>query len=253
LTQRQANRLEPCPAPEAPLQTPSSPNPTRLYQQVAERILELIQNGEFKAGQSLPSERTLAERLEVSRATIREAIIALEIGNRVEVRGGSGIYVKPAAQAMPIHETGPGPFELLRARHVFEGEVAAAAAESAKPADIDRLHESLNELARTLDDRAANDLADRAFHFLLAEATGNSAMSQVVSLLWDQGRGEAWSQMDAHFHTSELRHVLMEDHRKIFLAIVERSPRAARKAMRDHIDRIQKEFARSWRALNTRS
>jgi len=234
-----------------PLNSPIPLRAVRLYQQVAERILELIRTGELKIGRRLPPERDLAERFEVSRATIREAIIALEIGGQVEVRGGSGIYVRADAPSTVPQEAGPGPFELLRARLCIEGEVAALAAESAKPADIDRLRTTLQVLAQTLEDRATNEQADRAFHLQLAEATGNSAMVQVVLLLWDQGRGDAWAQLDAHFHTPELRRALMEDHQRIFLALVERNSRAARKAMRDHLDRIQKEFARSWRASST--
>src|SRR5690606_17664113 len=73
-----------------------APRPKRLYRQIADQIARLIEKGEYPVGSRLPSEREIADRLSVSRASVREAIIALEIGGQVEVRGGSGIYVREA-------------------------------------------------------------------------------------------------------------------------------------------------------------
>ena len=67
--------------------------PLRLYRQIAGQIAALIDNGEFPAGSRLPAERELATLLGVSRTSVREAIISLEIAGRVEVRVGSGIFV----------------------------------------------------------------------------------------------------------------------------------------------------------------
>src|SRR5262249_12275012 len=66
---------------------------TRLYRQIADQIVGLIESGEFPAGSRLPPERELAALLGVSRTSVREAIIALEISGRVEVRVGTGIFV----------------------------------------------------------------------------------------------------------------------------------------------------------------
>lgn len=235
-------RKTPSPSPKPP---GGAETPGRLYRQLAERIAELFRSGEFTVGQRLPPERDLAERFQVSRASIREAVIALEIGGFVEVRGGSGIYVLNAGVA-PLPESGPGPFELLRARALIEPEIAALCATSAKPSDVDRIHAALNAMAQSLEDKAANEAADRTFHHGIAEGTGNSALVQVVASLWEQRRGEMWSHMDAHFHTPALREASLEDHRRVFLAIVERDGRAARKAMRDHIERVTREFAKGW-------
>ncbi|MEO6271495.1 MAG: GntR family transcriptional regulator, partial [Lautropia sp.] len=65
----------------------------RLYRQIAEEICSRIADSSFAAGSRLPAERDLAQRFRVSRTSVREALIALEIGGFVEVRGGSGIYV----------------------------------------------------------------------------------------------------------------------------------------------------------------
>src|SRR5688572_15482120 len=96
---------------------PASTAP-RLYQKIADRIGRLIGNGEFAPGDRLPAERDLAKRLSVSRPTVREAIVALEIAGRVEVRVGSGVYVTHAqtdgTSALDANELGP--FDVFQAR-----------------------------------------------------------------------------------------------------------------------------------------
>src|SRR5947208_761694 len=88
----------------------------RLYRQIADQLTMLITSGEFRRGERLPSERDLAVQLGVSRPSVREALIALEIQGLVEVRVGAGIFVAQAERppTVPINE-GQGPFELLRA------------------------------------------------------------------------------------------------------------------------------------------
>src|SRR5258705_3845667 len=111
--------------------------PRRLYRQIADQIRTLIKSGEFPAGARLPPERDLAKQLGVSRPSVREALIALEVEGLVEVRIGSGIYVQPGgiAKAMHgMHDAEAGPFELLRARYVIEAECAAVPAQSANKA-----------------------------------------------------------------------------------------------------------------------
>src|SRR5437868_13875859 len=117
-----------------PLQTIA---PRRLYRQIADQLRALIERGEFAVGSRLPPERDLAVQLGVSRPSVREALIALEIQGLVEVRVGAGIFVAQAERppTVPINE-GQGPFELLRARWLIEGEIAALAAREATKADL---------------------------------------------------------------------------------------------------------------------
>src|SRR4051794_27437335 len=101
----------------------------KLYQQVAAAIAEGITAGRYRRGGRLPSERDLAEEFKVSRPTIREAMLALEIRGMVEARHGSGVYVtEGAADQAPAPELDIGAFELTEARVLFEGEAAALAA-----------------------------------------------------------------------------------------------------------------------------
>lgn len=224
----------------------------RSHQKLAARIAALIASGEFEVGARLPAERALAERFEVSRTLVREAIIVLEMQGSVEVRGGSGIYVSAApagaarsATFMP--SAGPGPFELLRARCLIESEIASVAAETRKDADLDRIFAALAAMREHMHDKAANEAADRLFHLRIAEATGNSVLLQMVTGLWDHTKAPIWSQLESHFHTTELRHASQDDHQRIFTALLERKPDAARAAMRAHIERVMAEFAQAWR------
>ncbi len=132
--------------------------PRRLYRQIADQIRGLIGSGEFPAGSRLPPERDLARQLGVSRPSVREALIALEVEGLVEVRIGSGIYVMaPNVQAVgklagEIHAEA-GPFELLRARYVIESECAALAAKSARKTQLASIAEALDQMQRELDDQ----------------------------------------------------------------------------------------------------
>jgi GntR family uxuAB operon transcriptional repressor len=224
----------------------------RSYQKLAARITTLIREGEFEVGARLPSERSLAERFDISRTLVREAIIVLELQGTVEVRGGSGIYVC-ATLAAPMRSTtfmppsGPGPFELLRARCLIESEIASVAAENRKDADLDRIFSALVAMREQMHDKAANEAADRLFHLRIAESTGNSVLLQMVTALWDHTKAPIWSQMESHFHTPELRCASQDDHQRIFRALLDRNAEAARSAMRAHIERVIGEFAQAWR------
>ena len=220
----------------------------RSYQRLAEQILALIASGEFEVGERLPSERNLADRFQVSRTSVREAVIALEVQALVEVRGGSGIYVcKPPDSIRPVYvPDGPGPFELLRARRLMEGEIAAQAAELRKDTDIDRIYSALAAMRDHCDDKRANEDADRLFHVRIAEATGNAVLSHMVSALWEQRRGPIWARLEDHFHTPLLRQASLQDHQRVFSALVARDAAGARAAMHAHIDRVVAEFVKGW-------
>src|SRR5205823_9529399 len=134
--------------------------------------------GEFPVGSRLPPERDLARQLGVSRPSVREAVIALEVEGLVEVRIGSGIYVRapsvgPGAMAA---EATAGPFELLRARYVIESECAALAAKSGKKAQREAIDAALQEMQREIDTGHVPLTEDRTFHLRIAEATGNGAL-----------------------------------------------------------------------------
>lgn len=214
----------------------------RLYRVVADRIEALISREQLAPGTRLPAERELAARLGVSRASLREALIALELGGRIEVRGGSGVYLCASPPVATV-EAGPGPFEVLAARRLIEAEVCAIAARMATDSAIDAILKAVEAMERNHDIYASNEMADREFHLAIARATGNSALVGTVAYLWEQ-RGRLWHRLKEHFQTEELRKETLKDHRRIFSAIASHDPAAARSAMRAHLERVTRTFSR---------
>ncbi len=175
----------------------------------------------------------------MSRPTIREALIALEVTGLVRSRHGSGIYVvdNPPADTSP---TGLdiGAFELTEARRLFEGETAALAALSITDDELARLETLIGDMERENQQNVVGEHADREFHLVLARATANSAIVGVVESLWDARYS---SPLCAHMLERARRAGVQprtEEHLVILAALRERDPAAARSAMRDHLARV---------------
>ncbi len=212
----------------------------RLYLQVAQQLQDLITAGTFAVGARLPAERDLATKFGVSRPTIREAMIALEIAGLVEVRSGSGVYVQ-SANVNPAKLTegaAPGPFEILEARKLIEGETCALAAQRITDEQLQLLQQLLNEMAEENRRDEITEQADEMFHCHIAQAAGNSALTATVTWLW-QLRNE--SEISTHFHQrirKEGSRPILADHQAILDALRARDSGAARAAMAGHLQRV---------------
>lgn len=223
--------------------------PRRLYRQIADQIRALIDSGEFQSGERLPPERDLAKQLGVSRPSVREALIALEVEGLVEVRIGSGIYVQPGreASAPTGMEAQAGPFELLRARYVIEAECAALAAKSAKKAQVEAIAKALEEMQQEFEAGEHHPLGgDRLFHMRIAEATGNGALVAVVKLLWEERTGALYKQLEHHYDSPALWNAALGEHRAVLAAIAAHDARGARSAMQRHLNQAYKRFTTGW-------
>ncbi len=221
--------------------TTSTADARKLYQQVATAVAAGITSGQYQVGARLPSERDLAEEFGVSRPTVREAMIALEIRGLVEARPGSGIYVTEAAPTNggPAPELDIGAFELTEARRLFEGEACALAAGVITDEELAELEAILKDMVgeNTLA-TAIGEHADRRFHATIARATRNAAIVMVVENLWDlRYRSPLCAAMLARARQVGVR-PLIEDHREILDALIARDPAAARGAMRAHLGRV---------------
>jgi DNA-binding FadR family transcriptional regulator len=215
--------------------------PRRLYEQIARRLATAIAAGEHELGQRLPSERELAQSFGVSRPTVREAIIALELDGLVEVRLGSGVYVKNRQPPVGQEQAKDiGPFELLEARHAIEGEACALAALRIDDAQLAQLSALIAEMR---DDNRQNEIlmseeADRRFHELIAASTQNSGFIVAVQMLWDaRARSPQSHLMDDKSRARGLKPPI-EEHAAILRALKKRDPEAARAAMHKHISRV---------------
>lgn len=211
----------------------------KLYQRIADSIAADIAAGAYAPGTRLPAERDLAEQFGVSRPTIREAMIALEIRGLVGARKGSGIYVNatPAESGQISPELDVGAFELIEARTLFEGEAAALAATAIDDGKLAELGALLKEMEHEKDSDAAFDV-DKRFHLAIAEATGNSLIASVVEMLWTI---REQSPLCVHIFARARRKGVtprVNEHEQIVDALAARDPQQARDAMRAHLRRV---------------
>ena len=229
-----------------PLQTVE---PRRLYRQIADQLRALIAGGEFAAGARLPAERDLSKQLGVSRPSVREALIALEVEGWVEVRTGSGVYVLDRSHraSEPMEAAEWGPLELIRARRVVEGETAALAAAMGKRRDVDAMTRAI-EAMREMADRNVMPLeGDRAFHLAVVDACGNVVLSETVQGFWDSRKGPIFTRLGGYFETVKSWRSAIAEHEAIRDAIAARDADGARKAMHEHMDKSHQRFSASWR------
>lgn len=211
----------------------------RLFQDIAEQIIALIEQGVFPPGSRLPGERELSERFGVSRVTIREAEIALQATGRVAIKTGSGVYVS-ADGASTGGERLPkvSAFELTEARSLFEAEAAALAAPIISDEDLAKLDQLLEVMANDDLDEDNINAADREFHTTIAAASGNGAIIHVIRTLW-RLRTELPEVRATHAsvcqHDGKTRQA---EHGAIVDALRKRDPQGARLAMRRHFNRL---------------
>lgn len=210
----------------------------RLYQELARKLIGELVSGRYAVGDRLPAERELAAEYDVSRPTVREAIIALEVQGLVEVRVGSGAYVRrlPGKEEVPgFNITG---FELTEARLLFEGEAAALAATQITDEELDALEGLIRDIARENQTEGGSEEADRAFHLAIAKATRNTAVYDTIAHLWELRRTSPESaQLHALARRANIKPVV-DEHSAVLNALRARDPSAARQAMRAHLGAV---------------
>jgi DNA-binding FadR family transcriptional regulator len=222
--------------------------PRRLYRQIADQLRQLIDRGEYPIGSRLPTERELADQLGVSRPTVREALIALEVEGRLRIRVGSGIYVIKHQPTALVSSPAPieGPFELLRARAFIESAVAEEAARRATDADIARLDGILAEI-KPAKLRPKRWIAlDRRFHVTIVGSLGNAVLVRFVGELFDQRINPYFERLARHVEDATTWKAAHEEHLRIRDAIAARDPALARAAMHDHLRRSHQRFAKDF-------
>jgi GntR family transcriptional repressor for pyruvate dehydrogenase complex len=220
---------------------PSSSNPPdtrRLYQQVADQIRTVIDESRFAPGTRLPPERELALQLGVSRPSLREALIALEIDGVVEIRMGSGVYVCAApstTDAHPRRSLGESPSELMHARSLLEGAIIALAAARVTRQGLENLRSCVDAMRQGV--RRGNPPldADRRFHVAIAEMTGNPLLARLVGELFDGRHGPMSSHMSRRAENAHTWEIALEEHEAILRALELRDPQEAEAAMVHHL------------------
>lgn len=220
--------------------------PRRLYRQIADQLRQLIDRGEYRVGSRLPTERALADLLGVSRPTVREALIALEVEGRIRIRVGSGIYVASAASAPHVFSDNPieSSFEILRARNFIESAVAEEAARHATEAHIAGLDEVLRLMPATLREGDQFLALDRRFHTAVAAILGNSVLERSVGELFDLRINPYFERLARHTEDDSSRSAALAEHLAIRNAVAARDPAASRAAMHRHLENSHSRFER---------
>ena len=212
---------------------------------IAEQIVEALQSGTLRAGDRLPSERTLAETFGVSRPSLREALCALEIAGLIEVRTGEGIFIKggfpnPFSQAILLLEEGT-PLEIVEAREVIESNVAALAATNRNQDDLDSMARHLKAMQEEIERGQYPAESDYRFHLAIAAATGNAVLSRQGQSIFDLMRHKLYQVLrDRKLESEEGERSYLMDHRRIYEAVLAKDAEGAREAMQGHLSNVEK-------------
>jgi GntR family transcriptional regulator, transcriptional repressor for pyruvate dehydrogenase complex len=234
LTTLPADRIEPV-------------RPVRLYKQVVDQLLGLIESGELAPGDRLPAERALADQLQVSRASVRQALTALEISGAVQVKAGSGVYVsEPSGVVDEVAATlteSAGPLEILESRSLFEPGVAALAAARRNDDDLVAMHSLVQAMENELAQGRDGWDADWGFHEALGRATSNPSIERLIRDLRDQMGQQVWSLM----RTRNLQRAVhakryLKDHAAILRAVERGDTGRSETLMAKHISNVLRDL-----------
>lgn len=232
----------------------------RIYQKIAAHIRGQIESGQYREGEALPSERDLAKQLQVSRTSVREAIIALEVSGLVEVKIGSGVYVRTPEPVGPVELDWPedpelspflqeqeevSPFSLLQARLLIEPEAAALAAANMTPEALMAIKEAY--LMNVSDNlmHSTTHVGDRLFHIRVAEASGNDAYAMFIRQLLGHRYGQLFSTLQRLYTPKDMPMRSQQEHLAVLVALEQGNAEAARRRMAEHIQNVIDIFLRT--------
>jgi DNA-binding FadR family transcriptional regulator len=221
----------------------------KVYSQIVSQFLDLIEQGEFMPGMRLPSERDLACQLNVSRVSLREALIILKIKGVVETVSGQGTFIcnKPRTILQNYSpDAGESPFIILQSRKVIEPAIAGLAASDRTEDSLRNLEdilkwiESYYSKVHVLSDIYSE--GDRKFHLEIARATQNSILIRCQEMIFSLMSQELWLAMIGHttFSTPGRWQEALIEHQKIFEAIKSRDSLAATRRVRNHLRQVEK-------------
>ncbi|MEO1016532.1 MAG: FCD domain-containing protein [Pseudomonadota bacterium] len=220
----------------------------RLYEQIAEQISDLIGRGEFQPGSKLPAERDLALTLGVSRPTVREALIALELADLVEVRVGVGVFVrKNPGAGVQLPSSKHSPLEVTVARALIEPGIAAMAATAMTDEGSQQLDTCLDTLRQATERDEWSEEADRQLHLCLADHCGNGPLREIDHALWHERLDEVNARWHRHLASVPgLLRTIMTQHEEIVSAVQDADPERASTAMKRHLDHVRRQMEGLW-------
>ncbi|GMG84597.1 GntR family transcriptional regulator [Paralimibaculum aggregatum] len=205
-----------------------------------------IMSGHLMQGDRLPPERALSERFGVARGTVREALGRLAREGLVEIRPGSGAYVRSSAVGAvnPVIDN-TGPLELIDTRFALEPHICRLAVLHARREDLDRYEALLGQMEESEGNPERFSDADTEFHTLLAQSTGNGLLIWIVGQISSVRGRDQWYRMRTLTLDREMIAAYNRQHREIVAAIREREPERAAEAMKRHLETARLSLTRA--------
>lgn len=211
---------------------------TKVYEVIMEQIKDIVKKGELKSGDKLPSERELADKLEVSRTSVREALKALTMLGLIESKHGEGNFIKsnfedsllePLSIVFLLIENKNE--DIIELRRIIEPEAAALAAKNIKGPELVELKKIMNELNDSLDFEASAEL-DKKFHYKIAQASGNHLISTImfsISSLIEK-------YIDSSYIHDMNKQLVKLQHEEIYMALESQDPKRASECVKKHLE-----------------
>ncbi|MDN7241696.1 FadR/GntR family transcriptional regulator [Planococcus sp. N028] len=218
----------------------------KLYVKIAQQINNAIEKKMYNPGDKLPTERELSAQLNVSRASIREALAVLEIMNVIEVRVGDGSYVMQRTSNFQFETKDSSVFELIEVRVYIESLIVKLAIERATDQNIRDIEATNEGLRKALNNEERIDeffSYGVAFHKKLAEATQNDVLIQIANSLFEQETHPLWRHLNMKVLLSyEAREHQLHEHEGILNAIKNKDQEKAEELMKHHIEHLKNMF-----------
>lgn len=225
--------------------------PKKIYEEIVSQLQRMIIEGKYNPGDKLPSEREMAEVLNVSRPSVREAITALAAMGILEVRPGEGTFVAHTSDRETIQSLSMilavernSLAELMEVRRILECEAAAMAAQRATEADIALMEDLLNGMKDTAQRREQGVEFDLQFHFAVAQATHNRVLHRLVNTLDEMMHQTFISNRQEMYSSPGVAKRIISEHEAILEGIKSRQPKTARNGMSSHLSHVQKGLER---------
>jgi len=209
----------------------------RQYHVIGAQIRAYVAENRLSTGDRLPPERDLAALLNVSRPSVREALIALEIQGIVDIRMGAGVFLCSPASLSGVHidKIGDSPMDIMQARAAIEGSVATLACARVNDEDIACLHGWIDEMRRAILSGGSPVEADRQFHLCLAELGQNPVLARIVGELFDARHTPIAEKLRGQSENTVTWTAAVAEHELIVAALVARDSLEAQSAMRSHL------------------
>lgn len=229
----------------------------KIYEEIIEQIRVLVVKGDLKAGDRLPSERDLAVRLNVSRASVREALSALEMMGLVEIRSGEGTFIQkvnldsvmtPLTWVLSMEKDTV--LELLEVRKMLEGQTVALAAKRAVSEDLRELEDALKAMLEDLQTGQIGEQADLRFHYAVAKASKNKILLRLMNAISDTMHQTLKASRVRLYEEQVTPERLYKEHVHILEAIIERKDDEARQFMLEHLAGVEERLLKYYSSNN---